>query len=210
MHLSSPPVSPPEGVAQPDLPALLRVATRAAHDRLEDTLALTAPGLTRARYQAVLARFLGFWAEWEPSVAAALADDAFFAPRRRAGLLARDLAALGLGAEAIAALPRCAPPALPDRAAALGSLYVLEGSTLGGRVLVRHFAATLGLAADEPGCLYFSGHGAETGAMWAACRARLAAAPPEWSGGMVAAALDTFAVLTGWLAPVGAGMGDGA
>src|SRR5579875_1326207 len=165
------------GIADADMLAVLRRATAASHDRLETMLALTDPGLTASRYRAVLARLLGFWLGWEPAVGAALGDEGFLAPRRRTGALLRDLEALGFDEAALAGLPRCAPPALDGPAAALGSLYVLEGSTLGGRVLVRQFGRSLGLRDGEPGCLYFSGYGAATGRMWAEFRARLQAAP---------------------------------
>lgn len=57
-------------------------------------------------------------------------------PRRaRRDALARDLAALGLKAPAVA------PVAVPDRDFAAGLLYVLEGSRLGARFLVRQVRA---------------------------------------------------------------------
>ena len=165
--------------ADPDVLALLRRATATAHHRLETMLALTDSGSTVSRYRAVLARLLGFWLAWEPTVGSALGDPGFLAPRRRTGALRCDLRALGLDEAALAALPRCVPLALDGPAAALGSLYVLEGSTLGGRVLVRQFALSLGLRDGEPGCLYFSGYGAATGRMWAEFCARLRAAPAD-------------------------------
>ena len=68
----------------------------------------------------------------EPRVAALLDEDAFLAPRRRSPLARQDLAALG--AEPDAAL-RFDLDVLDDAAAAWGSLYVVEGSTLGGLVI---------------------------------------------------------------------------
>jgi heme oxygenase len=44
---------------------------------------------------------------------------------------------------------------VPDRAeAALGALYVIEGSGLGGRVIARHLAENLGLTPDTGGRFY--------------------------------------------------------
>ena len=64
---------------------------------------------------------------------AALLDD--WPDRRRSGLIAADLAALGLPAPAPAPL---AP--LDDAGAAWGAAYVVEGSRLGGALLARQVA----------------------------------------------------------------------
>lgn len=56
-----------------------------------------------------------------------------------------------------------APPA--TIAGALGYMYVIEGSTLGGRVLLKHIKSTLGFD-EESGARFFSGYGADTGSMW--------------------------------------------
>lgn len=50
---------------------------------------------------------------------------------------------------------------------ALGYMYVIEGSTLGGRVLLKHLAPKL--AVDEKaGAAFFAGYGKETAAEWKA------------------------------------------
>jgi heme oxygenase len=79
----------------------LRTATAAEHQRVEATLALTDPHLDRDRLVGALGRLHGFWVaadagldDWaarSPADAAALQWDR----RRRAGLYAADLAALG-------------------------------------------------------------------------------------------------------------------
>lgn len=47
---------------------------------------------------------------------------------------------------------------------ALGMLYVLEGSTLGGRFILKNIQENLGL--EEKGISYFSGYGNKTGSYW--------------------------------------------
>jgi heme oxygenase len=66
---------------------------------------------------------------------------------------------------------------LPDLAAALGAFYVLEGSTLGGRVLQREVRTRLGDVPTD----FLSGYGDQTGRRWKETRAALVAAlhPPE-------------------------------
>ena len=56
-------------------------------------------------------------------------------------------------------------PVLDDLAAVLGSLYVIEGSALGGRVIAPQLKRTLGLT-QGAGASYFHGFGGETAAMW--------------------------------------------
>ena len=192
----------PASRPSPALPPVierLRAETRPQHDRLEALLALTGPDLTCRRYVAVLERFFGFWASWEPVVAAALGEPGFLAPRCRTGLLVRDLSRLGRDAAAIAALPRCPPLPLDCKAAALGSIYVMEGSTLGGVAMMQHLAARTGLQPGQDGCLYFGGYGAATGAMWAAFRARLQETAAGEADAIVAAAAATFGLLERWL-----------
>ena len=143
--------------------AALRRSTAQRHAAIEDLLALGSPfGLDH--YGRVLCGFEAFLSVWEPAVARSLPEKLrpWFLSRCRSDLARRDLAALGL--------PRVpAPPAahflLPGLPAALGSLYVLEGSALGGQVIARQAARDHALGPQD-GAAYFNGWGARTGAMW--------------------------------------------
>jgi len=176
----------------------LRAATGLAHQALEQELDWTARVATVAGYRSLLARLHGFHRSWEPAIGTALADGSFFDPRCRVSALARDLAFLGLSPEGIDGLPRALPIPLPGPAAAMGALYVLEGSTLGGRVIGRHIATAHGLAED--GLAYYTAHGARTGAMWSAFRTRLDTFEEE-ADEVVAAANGTFDAMRTWLTP---------
>lgn len=48
---------------------------------------------------------------------------------------------------------------------ALGYMYVIEGSTLGGRVILKHLHAKLGISENNSGS-FFAGYGALTGSAW--------------------------------------------
>lgn len=48
---------------------------------------------------------------------------------------------------------------------ALGYMYVIEGSTLGGRVILKHVQEKLKLD-EHRGASFFAGYGAETGVKW--------------------------------------------
>jgi heme oxygenase len=117
-------------------------------------------------------------------------------------LFAADLAALGVTLPATVDTPDLPP--VPDTDAALGRLYVLEGSTLGGVFIDRHLASLPQLAGTGP-LRAFSPYGEQTGAMWhgyrSATRAHVAAGGD--ADRVVTAARQTFSALAGWCdAPV--------
>lgn len=178
--------------------AHLRLVTRPAHDSLEGALGLLDERLDLRAYIVTLQRFHGFWRLWEPHMAGLLHDEVLLGPRRRLHLLSADLAVLGFSPAAIAALPACPLPMLRDPSEALGSLYVMEGSTLGGRIIQRHVAQRLGLDGGS-GCSYFAGYGAETGRMWRSFLARLNQEPMAMAGQIGDGASATFERLAWWL-----------
>ncbi len=168
-------------MTRPPILEQLRQHTRARHDRLEAQLSLLDETLSPARYAALLVRFHAVWQGLDPKLASLL-DPAFWTPRRRLPWLDADLAALRL-----APPPAIAAPTLASEAAALGALYVVEGSTLGGRIILRHLHH-LGL---QP-ATYFNGYGDATGPMWKAFVTRLDAAPPATAPAILAGASLTF------------------
>jgi hypothetical protein len=81
---------------------------------------------------------------------------------------------------------------------ALGSLYVMEGSTLGGRLISRALSEVSWL--PPGGVVYFNPCGSRTAAMWRNFQNELTAhSSPAADPLIEAGALDTFAVLHGWL-----------
>lgn len=183
----------------------LRAATRAHHDRIERRLALTSPAFGSVEaYSRLLQRFLGFHDPLDRALArfagAFRARGLPIEERLKAGRLEHDLAALGLPAGRIRALPRCAAlPALRTFDEALGCLYVTEGATLGGRILTRHFATLL--PRDLDALAYFGGYGERTGAMWNGFVRFLDAhdAGGEPADRAVRAAQETFECLERWM-----------
>jgi heme oxygenase len=149
---------------QPQALPALRAATAERHEAIERLLGLKAPfGL--AHYGRVLQGFGSFLAAWEPRIARDLHGQPFepwFQDGRRLQLLQDDLRALGLrtGASADAYVP-----ALGGVPEALGSLYVLEGSALGGQFIAARAKKLLGLT-PERGAAYYHGAGAGTAARW--------------------------------------------
>jgi heme oxygenase len=141
--------------------AALRAGTAEQHLRIENLLGLGTP-FGRAHYGQVLQGFAAFLQGWEASVARALPHELRrWAAGERSARVAGDLDALGLDAPA----PGAGAPALDGTAQALGSLYVLEGSALGGQLISRHLREHLGIEPATGGA-YFHGEGVATGARW--------------------------------------------
>lgn len=192
----------PAASPSPTILDRLRAATRLAHEAVERELDWERRVGSLDGYRDLLARLYGFHAVWEPAAAALLADDAFFEPRRKARLLVADLRCLGLRQSDIDALALPCDPCVPmgTRADALGAMYVLEGSTLGGQLIARRVTAVLGLG-PQSGCSYYGVYGPAVGMMWRDFRARLLdASSPEADDAMARTALCTFERLRTWLA----------
>ena len=179
-------------------------------------MALMEPGLTLDRYRGVLTALYPIvytWETWAHEHAPAGLQE-LLTRRHRSYLLRDDLIALHhgpLGQEMPSQGPwpsaivengdvpweqvvECKHDACdgPERQAAfLGVIYVLEGSTLGGRLIARHVEPTLGLT-DGHGSSYFRGHGEATGALWRETVDAIAAVPD--TDILNEAALRTFAV----------------
>ena len=149
-------------------------------------------------YRKVLGRLYGFWRGWEPQMATVFQDTAFLGPRRRLHLLQADLATVGLSAHAVRVLPTCPLPILRDAVEALGSLYVMEGSTLGGQVIKQNVERRLGFDGRH-GCTYFASYGTDTGRMWRSFLARLDQVPMTDAKQVADGAVATFERLAWWL-----------
>ena len=178
----------------------LKIETVFAHDRIEEAFDLEARTHSLRAYRDLLGRLYGFHAVWEPRAEAALADAGFFRNRRKVGFLRADLRKLGMADGAIGCLALCDPTvAMRTPAEAWGSMYVVEGSTLGGVVIARHVERRLGLDRHS-GCHYFRCYGKNVGSMWTAFGASLLArCGPAEEDVVIAAACRTFDMLHCWL-----------
>lgn len=192
-----------QGPASPLLTAL-RGATGAQHARLEARLAILRPAIDPGWYRRLLAVFHGYYC---PLEAAFGRIDGWgtvgldMRARRKSPLLRADLVALGMTTRAIARLPRCRElPVVRSLPALLGCLYLTEGATLGGQIILPHVRAVLGVAPGA-GASFFHGYGAATNTQWSAFTDALAALPVDAAGerAVVEAAVATFATLERWL-----------
>ncbi|MCS3902593.1 heme oxygenase [Methylohalomonas lacus] len=174
--------------------AQLRVATREQHARLESLPALRrlfADDYTVAEYSRLLQSFFSLFSPLEAAVQAT--------GRKTAASLGYELRSEDLAADLkILAAKTGADTAVPSaltgsRAAETGCLYVLAGSRLGGKVIARQLAGSLGLTADS-GIRFFAGSSGNEGHNWAQfChRAELSCDTPPAREAAVSAAAATF------------------
>lgn len=161
----------------------LKAATARHHERLERRVDIERHLRSRQHFRALLERFYGFHRPVE-AVLAPFAGP--FTPRYPA--LERDIAALGGDVEALPVATRL--PRVETVHDALGVLYVLEGSALGGAVIGKLVETRLGITSA-----FFARRGVAP--RWKAFGEhveRHAPVPPT-------AAIDTFERMEAWLCP---------
>ncbi len=181
--------------------ARLKQETKLYHEQLEAnpySLAMSDGTLTLEMYSEMLQRFYGFYRPIEARLQQ-------FAPidihaRLKTPLLEQDLRALGYAVETVALCDAIPQIDTPHRA--LGSLYVLEGATLGGQIISRQLKRFE--LNPTNGASFFNSYGERVGDMWKAFSAA-ANAYGETHGHedeIVAAACDTFVTFERWLTRV--------
>lgn len=184
----------------------LRAATRLAHKDMEGVPALVrllARDLTEEEYVAVLreagAFYLGLTLRIETTLASNLAAHDFL-DGARLQALAADLAYFGI--HELLPAPAATLPVLTGEAAAVGALYMVEGSDLGGRVIARHLSDSLGLT-PQTGGRFYGGHDANsTRLRWLRFCDLLQSSAGRDSGAaeaMIEGALSAFRCLEAWL-----------
>jgi heme oxygenase (biliverdin-IX-beta and delta-forming) len=183
--------------------ATLRTATALAHQRLEKRLDIKIRFSNLAAYQAHLEKMWGFCAPLEASLRPESFDGALpdYDARRKLPLLTQDLLAVGLRAAQLPSLQRCTPPpSLSDAAAAFGCTYVMEGATLGGRVLLPWVEKSLGLTASH-GAAFLGSYRDKTSDMWRDFSAAVEhfCDSRQRRDAAARAAVTTFNQLTAWL-----------
>lgn len=164
--------------------------------------------LTMGKYELYLMKFYGFVKPVEERLRERLeAGEGVLAESagNKRFWLERDLSALGLSEERIAGLPLCTRlPDLSTHVKALGCLYVLEGSTLGGQMIIRMLSGYLPIDPAVNGN-YFNSYGEQTRERWKAFCNELESAgdSAEAEAEMIEAAKDTFYYLDQWFAEPG-------
>jgi len=170
----------------------LRAATETLHRRVEASLDIMPRLADPALRPALIRRYAAFHIPADASLAPHLegVPGLDFRGRSRAPLLGRF----------VGGRPLPAFPVPASRAEALGMLYVLEGSTLGGRELAKRLDHLFG-PGTIAGRRFFSGRAADTGRAWRAFLDRLERAEIDaaTSAEVIAAAQETFAAFEQWV-----------
>ena len=177
----------------------LKEETLPQHRSLEALLSMPP---TRSAYLERVKCFFGYIEPWEGRVFASLQEfPSLINGRAKTAWLREDLVSLGLSEDAIAAIPRCENlPDLSSEAKALGSLYVWEGSTLGGQYISRHLRDRLAITPAMGGRFFWS-YGADVGTNWRHFLSELnQCSSPQNDGAIIAGARDTFETLQRWAA----------
>ena len=180
----------------------LREGTREEHRAIEHTLNLLDPGLSTSQYRRWLERFRGYYGPIETRLHGVRDLQALgleLEGRRKLPRLDADL--VDLGCRDPAALASCRRlPALDSPADAFGCLYVLEGASLGGRIISRHLESRLGVT-PAFGARFFFGYGEHTAAMWRrfGTAAVAYAASRDIEDRMIGSAIETFRTFRRWL-----------
>jgi heme oxygenase len=141
----------------------LKESTRQQHEDVEGAVDVMSKLFSLEDYKKLIAKFRSFYSAYEPTLPYADLKEAGFDydERRKLPSLEADAKALGLE-------PGDQFTALPDvssLAKAFGSIYVIEGSTLGGQVISRHLKEQLGLTPENGGA-FFASYGSLVGPMW--------------------------------------------
>ncbi len=182
--------------------ARLKHETKSDHDKVEAQLGLLTKPMNLHVYRGLLCKFWGFYEPVEAHIAQ-VSDWATlgfnFNERRKTPLLERDLAALEVRREALDGCQCGALPDLFDIPHALGCLYVLEGATLGGQVIIRYLKNQAGGPYPTN---FFASYGDDVGPKWKVFGDFLLNLAKERGGedAIVQSARATFASLEAWLA----------
>ena len=186
--------NPPPAIG--DLRQSLRAATSEIHANLHlhaGFAAIQDGTIGLVAYRSLLVRLYGFHVAFEAAVG--VSSD-------RSDWLQEDLTALSVSRNTpLEKIPRCAAlPAFDTPASRLGALYVVEGSTLGGRQLARGLDQLLGQAGNV-GRRFFHGRGADTTPAWNAFLARMTSSERTAADHTetVEAAVKTFSIYEEWL-----------
>jgi heme oxygenase (biliverdin-IX-beta and delta-forming) len=187
-------------VDQFDVFDLLRKGTADLHQQIERRVPVFREGFNLEDYAQLVERFFGFWAPVEERLSKlrSLRDpDLALQSRLKCYLLRDDLLLLGRDPEAVRQCEKL--PQLDTLLQGLGCLYVMEGSTLGSRIIARRLKETLQLG-NRSGASFFNAYGGLTGSRWMEFKGFVSASvKPEQADNVVKAACETFLCFYEWL-----------
>jgi len=181
----------------------LRSRTSHQHRLLEGNTAsknLLGPLVTSVEYAAYLSLLFGFVKGFEnivfPLLLHSITD---IEERHKTHLLVSDLNRLGIDESGIASIPdHFFAEIYHSNATALGGMYVLEGSVLGGAFIYKHLQTALGIEALAGKAKYFTVYGSQTGSQWKNFLQAFCLASSGVEEDVIKSASLTFSILHHW------------
>lgn len=140
----------------------IKKATKKAHLDLEKKVIRKLKAISNEQdYADFLSYFYAYFSHLEKAIGPFITDTLIpnYKKRRNSGYLKRDLEAIGCGNNS---LPATTVPIIDNYLKALGALYVMEGSVMGGQIIVK----ILEKQGITKGVSFFSGYGDDTEKMW--------------------------------------------
>lgn len=148
----------------------LKKATKQNHQQLEKLMVARLRSISsRSEYVKLLQIFYSYFGGLEDKINEYIGEDQLpdFKERRKTESIGNDIKSMsGL-------IPKKAKehdlPIIANHLHALGALYVIEGSTLGGKIISKMMTKQLGLE-DKDGLSFFNSYGDDTEKMWSTFR----------------------------------------
>ncbi|MES2525835.1 MAG: biliverdin-producing heme oxygenase [Bdellovibrionota bacterium] len=179
----------------------LKAETKTEHEELEKALDLLSPDFSIDDYRELLKKFYGVYFVVEDCLKKSKLADHYHG-RFKTQHIRQDLLNLGMSEQEIQTIPICGLVIPLDNLNFLiGTLYVLEGSTLGALILMKHFHSRFDLNSLN-GLLFFSGYGEETLVKWKEWRLfseKYASEHDLSHPAIITQAQNTFTFLRSWL-----------
>ncbi|MCL6258465.1 biliverdin-producing heme oxygenase [Aquiflexum sp. TKW24L] len=182
----------------------LRALTAECHKQLETnklSLALLSDHVNESIYHNYLIRLYGFVKGFEQFMYPILPPHfKNVSERKKAHFIEEDLENYGAAYNKNTFLSESFfKETYPDIYGAAGALYVLEGSTLGGQIIVKHLQKKL--TSGFVNSAYFAAYKQKTGSMWKEFLQQLTTLPPSVleEKQIIAGAIITFRIIDGLL-----------
>ena len=182
------------------LSRILKEHTKTPHQELESAIIYKIKQLGSTQsYINFLKVFYGYLAAVEEKISASIDTGVIedYAERRKGDKLLDDISVLSVSSGSIPLAQNT--PEITNNAQALGAMYVLEGSTLGGKYISRMVSQQLQLP-PEDGFSFFNGYREQTDTMWEKFKTQLDNhSSINTEGSVIEAANQTFIKFKIWI-----------
>jgi heme oxygenase len=177
----------------------VKTHTLSSHQQLEKILIGQMRSIrSKQDYIRLLQLFYTFFGSLEQSINYYISPQNLpdYEKRRKTELLAEDITVLGGKINSLAGTGNI--PVITSYLHALGALYVIEGSTLGGKIISKMIAQQLGIT-DGKGLTFFLGYGDDTEDMWSSFKELLDKTNEEDQEVVIVSANNTFIKFKEWI-----------